>query len=82
MMLVLKIPVFYLCAVVWWAIKAEPRPLEGAPLPASLGPPPDCDWRRRSRRFRPLPGGGGGRFVGAPSVARARALARAQRSGT
>jgi len=81
MMLVLKIPVFYLCAVVWWAIRAEPRPLEGAPLPASLGLPPDCDWRRRPRGFRPLPGGGG-RFLGAPAVARARALARVERAGS
>ena len=30
MLIVLKLPVFYLCAVVWWAIRAEPRPLEGA----------------------------------------------------
>ena len=80
MMLILKIPVFYLCAVVWWAIKAEPRPLEGAPLPARLGPRPGCDWRGRSRSLRPLPGGGRGRFSGAGSVARARALARAQRA--
>jgi hypothetical protein len=78
MMLILKIPVFYLCAVVWWAIKAEPRPLEGAPLPASLGPQPGCDWRDRARGLRPVPGGGNGRFLGAPSVARARALARAR----
>jgi hypothetical protein len=79
MMLILKIPVFYLCAVVWWAIRAEPRPLEGAPLPAPLGPEPDCDWRRRrTRGLRPLPGGGSGRFSGAHSVARARALARAR----
>jgi hypothetical protein len=80
MMLILKIPVFYLCAVVWWAIKAEPRPLEGASLPASLGPDRDCGWRGRSRGLRPLPGGGNGRFVGAPSVARARALARSRQA--
>ena len=40
MLVVLKIPVVYLCAVVWWAIRAEPRPLEGAGVVASLGPPP------------------------------------------
>lgn len=26
MMLILKIPIVYLCAVVWYAIKAEPQP--------------------------------------------------------
>jgi hypothetical protein len=81
MMLILKIPVFYLCAVVWWAIKAEPRPLEGAPLPAPPGPQPGCGWRSRARGLRPLSGGGSGRFSGAHSVARARAHARAQRAG-
>ena len=40
MLVVLKIPVVYLCAVVWWAIRAEPRPLEGAGVVASLGPAP------------------------------------------
>jgi hypothetical protein len=62
MLIVLKIPVVYLCAVVWWAIRAEPRPLEGALQPARLAPtPPECDWRaRRSRLLRrgPLPRGG------------------------
>ena len=38
MLVILKIPVVYLCAVVWWAIKAEPRPHEGAGTVASLGP--------------------------------------------
>jgi hypothetical protein len=32
MMLVLKIPILYLCAVVWWAIKSEPRPFEAAAI--------------------------------------------------
>ena len=65
MLVILKIPVVYLCAVVWWAIKAEPRPLEGAGTVASLGPGPACDWqaRRASVRCRPAPlrGGGAGR---------------------
>ena len=66
MLVVLKIPVVYLCAVVWWAIRAEPHPLEGAGTVASLGPGPEydreCDWRtRRARILRrgPLPRGGG-----------------------
>ena len=61
MLVILKIPVVYLCAVVWWAIKAEPRPLEGAGAIASLGPDPGCDWQaRRARVLRrgPLPRGG------------------------
>lgn len=62
MLVILKIPVVYLCAVVWWAIKAEPRPPEGAGTVAQLGPGPDCDWRtRRARVIRrgPVPRGGG-----------------------
>ena len=57
MLVILKIPVAYLCAVVWWAIKAEPLPLEGAARLASLEPAPECDWRRRrhERRIRPRP---------------------------
>ena len=78
MLVVLKIPVVYLCAVVWWAIKAEPRPLEGAGAIASLGPAPECDWhaRRASVRPRPAPRRGGG--VGRPTrLAAARARSRA-----
>ena len=30
MLVILKIPVVYLCWVVWWAVRAEPTPLEGA----------------------------------------------------
>ena len=61
MLVVLKIPVVYLCAVVWWAIKAEPRELEGAGTVASLGPGPACDWRIRRERGRggAVPRGGG-----------------------
>ncbi|MGI9112616.1 MAG: hypothetical protein ACR2GT_10565 [Gaiellaceae bacterium] len=70
MLVILKIPVFYLCAVVWWAIKAEPRPLQGAGRLVALDPGPlepgplaldrSCDWRRRGRGAprRPLPRGG------------------------
>ena len=66
MLVILKIPVVYLCAVVWWAIRAEPRPFEGAgrpavPLPSGPSTPQRCSWRRRrfaARRppVRPRPG--------------------------
>ncbi len=78
MLVILKIPVVYLCGVVWWAIRAEPLPLEGAGAPASLGPPPgrdpDCGWRRPRR-----PAPRGGRSVGARRAAQARAQAKLAR---
>jgi hypothetical protein len=53
LMLILKIPIAYLCWVVYWAIKAEPHPEggDGAVVPA----PTDLDsptrpWSRRPRR--------------------------------
>ena len=72
MLVILKIPVVYLCAVVWWAIRAEPRPLEGAARLAPLDPPPGCNWRATLRR--PVgPRGTGGRRVGARRATLARA---------
>ena len=51
MLVILKIPVIYLCVVVWWAIKAEPKPLEPAlrPVVSELDPGPG--WR--FSRLRP-----------------------------
>jgi hypothetical protein len=68
MMLILKIPIVYLCLVVWWAVRAEPKPPEPALLPAELPEPePRPPWRpRRSRRPRPGP-------HGSPALARGRA---------
>ncbi len=59
MLVILKIPVVYMCAVVWWAIRAEPRPLEGAQMRTPLDPPPGCDWKRRTGPRRVGPHGGG-----------------------
>jgi hypothetical protein len=76
LLVVLKLPIIYLGCVVWWAIRAEPKPLEGAPLPAVL---PDIDprppWHRRLRPRRPRP-----RPHGSPvrSYARGRAGAAAR----
>jgi hypothetical protein len=38
MMVVLKLPVLYLAAVVYWAVKAEPRPYEEARLSEDSDP--------------------------------------------
>jgi hypothetical protein len=78
MLLVLKIPIVYLCAVVWWAIRAEPLPEEPAELvPAGRPAPPAAprpSARRARVRFRPRPGGPSRRPRGGrPSVARAEA---------
>lgn len=55
MLLVLKIPVVYLCLVVWAAIRAEP-PLPGdpeAPVPVGVHPsPPPSPSPRRATRGR------------------------------
>jgi hypothetical protein len=61
-MLILKIPIVYLCLVVYWAIRAEPRPEEGAAVTARLGGDDDSGggWRRRVRPRRNLPRPHGG----------------------
>jgi hypothetical protein len=56
MLVVLKLPVIYLCGVVWWAIKAEPRPPEGADATVPDDDPGPWLWWRRSRRRRPRGG--------------------------
>ena len=59
MMFVLKLPIVYVGLVCWWAIRAEPRPLEPVLLPVGadepLGP---RHWYRRIRPRRPGPHGG------------------------
>ena len=53
-MVILKIPIIYLCSVVYYAIKATPKPEAGASVTAQLGGPDD-DSERRRRRTRPFP---------------------------
>jgi hypothetical protein len=57
MMLILKLPILYLAGVCYWAIKAEPRPLEEARVTAPLGPGPQGPSHRRRPR-RPSSHGG------------------------
>ena len=49
LMVILKIPIVYLCLVVWWAVRSEPEPLEPALIPTKL--PEDSPGR--GGRFRP-----------------------------
>jgi len=68
MLVVLKLPMVYLAAVVWWAIRAEPRSggsgQEGARVFVPLTPCGWDEWRRsrsskgRGRGGRPLRPGG------------------------
>jgi hypothetical protein len=62
LMLVLKLPILYLIGVVWWAVRAEPRPPEPAVVHvATGGDPPPAPHRRRAKR--PPRGGPHGRSV-------------------
>jgi hypothetical protein len=55
-MVILKIPIAYLCYVVWYAIKAEPRGHGGpAGVRARLDPEPPGNDLLRRRRTRPRP---------------------------
>jgi hypothetical protein len=80
LMVILKIPIVYLCVVVYYAIKAEPRPEAGAAVTAQLGPeePGGGGLRRRVRPRRPRPRPHGGPARTYPRTARA-ALAHAEK---
>jgi hypothetical protein len=80
LLVILKIPVVYIGCVVWWAIRAEPKPEEGARVTASLGPEdPRADRTRWRRGLAPRPRRGGPH--GSPGrryARRASVLARAR----
>ena len=78
LMVILKIPIVYLCFVIYYAVKAEPKPEEGAGVTARIGPEDDGrgGLRRRVRPRRLHPHGGPSRTY--PRVPRA-ASATAQR---
>jgi hypothetical protein len=75
MLLLLKIPLFYLCAVVWYAVKAEPI-VDDAPGDLTAVREPRLPGPRpfgRSRRVRPTGPArrpGGPRAVHPPMKAR------------
>ena len=70
LMVILKIPIVYLCSVVYYAIKAEPRGEDGAAMTARIAPDDSGpDWRRRIRERPRRPHGGPARTY--PRTARA-----------
>ena len=74
MMVILKLPIVYVCAVVWWAVRSENRPLEGAALPLRPEGAPPGAGRRPGLRVGPRRGGPHGRPVRSyPRTAAARA---------
>ena len=78
MLVLLKIPIVYLCMVVWWAIRAEPRDEQpAARVPVSDTPSTPSSPTGWTRPPRPGRRGGpdrparGGRVAQRPSGARA-----------
>jgi hypothetical protein len=53
LMLIMKIPIIYLCWVVYWAIKSEPRPEQPATLVPARDEPGPHGWKPTQRRRRP-----------------------------
>ena len=81
LMVLMKIPIVYLIAVVWWAVKAEPRPEEGAARVATIPPdlPPRFFGREDLRPRRPRNGPHGGPVRRPQRVATTSANARGER---
>jgi hypothetical protein len=71
MMLILKIPIVYLILVVYWAVRAEPKPPEPALLPAVPDPEPERPSPWVARRRPPRRPSRGGPHTPRPRVARA-----------
>jgi len=70
LMVILKIPIVYLCTVVYYAIKAEPPRQDGAAVTARIGPEEGGGGAWRRSRTRPRrPHGGPARTY--PRTARA-----------
>ncbi len=56
MLLILKIPIVYICVVIWWAIREEPSPtdLVGVAVLPDTPPSGGTPGRPRSTRRHPL----------------------------
>jgi len=79
MLVLLKIPLVYLCMVVWWAIRAEPRD-EQPTAPVRVTDTPDGGAPVRHRQTPPRGGRPGGRRHGARAPYRAPSRPHATRA--
>jgi len=79
MLVLLKIPLVYLCMVVWWAIRAEPRD-EQPTAPVRVTDTPDGDAPVRHRQTPARGGRPGGRRHGARAPYRAPSRPHATRA--
>lgn len=61
LMVILKIPVIYLCLVVYWALRGERPPAEAARLVPAVDVDPRSPWTPRPHRDRRGPHGSPGR---------------------
>jgi len=57
LMVIMKIPILYLCWVVYWAIKSEPRPEQPAALVVADDGGEPSPWRPSHHPRRPRPHG-------------------------
>jgi len=57
LMVIMKIPILYLCWVVYWAIKAEPQHEEPVAVLTAPDDGPPSAWRPPRRPRRPGPHG-------------------------
>ena len=79
MLVLLKIPLVYLCMVVWWAIRAEPRD-EQPTAPVRVTDTPDGDAPVHRRQTTPRGGRPDGRRRGARAPYRAPSRPHATRA--
>jgi hypothetical protein len=79
-LVLLKIPLAYLCYVVWWAVKDPPLPGEGYAgadgVSGMGGPEPGSSWWKRQARGRPVRRGPHGSPARRPAPVSARASDR------
>jgi hypothetical protein len=82
-LVLLKIPLLYLCYIVWWAVKDPPAPEEGlggssGGVGSGGGPDAGSWWKRRARN-RPARRGPHGSPARRPATAQAQARSRTDR---
>ena len=79
MLVILKIPVIYLCLVVWWAIRSEPKPAEPVAVKVAVDPEPEPQPGWQPPRVGPRRLAGGPHGARSPRPGRKAARAGVER---